>query len=178
MGVSDVERPEIVVRPCRPEDVPGLTALEPPGSVLAETFFARQQAGGVTYLVGWFGVVPAGTGVLVDTAELGSPSRPELKNLHVYERFRGAGVGTAMVREAESIAAAARSTVLVIGVATDNLRARALYERLGYLGTGALVSTTYSYLDDSGAEHTVTEESEYLEKRLCREGSAGSAIGR
>lgn len=48
-----------------------LTALEPPGSVLAETFFARQQAGGVTYLVG-----------------------------------------------------------------TDNPRARALYERLGYVGTG------------------------------------------
>lgn len=176
MGVSDLGRAGIVVRPCRPEDVAVLTALVPPGSALAATFFARQQAGGVTYLIGWVGEVPAGTGVLVDTGsmdelssgatELEAPTRPELKNLHVHERFRGIGVGSAIVREAESIAAAARSTVLVIGVGTDNPRARALYERLGYAGTGHVTSSTYRYLDDVGTEHTVTEESEDLEKRL------------
>lgn len=165
-GVGEVDRVGIVVRPCRPEDVDVLTALEPSESALAATFFARQQAGGVTFLVGWIDDVPAGTGVLVDTAPSGSTTRVELKNLQVYERIRGSGVGTAMVREAEAIAAAAGSAVLVIGVGTDNLRARALYERLGYVGIGDVTSTTYRYRDDAGVEHTVTEESENLEKRL------------
>ena len=53
-----------------------------------------------------------------------------------------------------------------IGVAVDNPRARALYERLGYVGTGRTSTVTYEYVDDAGIRRTATETSEQLRKLL------------
>lgn len=156
----------VLVRRCGEEDVAVLAEVQPPGSLLAETFFARQQAGELTYLVGWVGDCPAGTGVLTSAASLGSTRRAELKNLHVREGFRGAGVGTAIVLAAEEHAAAGGIEVVAIGVALDNPRARALYERLGYLGTGVVTETTYTYIDSDGAEHSATEQDEEFVKGI------------
>jgi ribosomal protein S18 acetylase RimI-like enzyme len=66
------------------------------------------------------------------------------------------------VRAAEERIAPGRLTV---GVALDNPRARALYERLGYRGTGELATTTYAYVDDAGVTREATETDERLVKQ-------------
>ncbi len=43
-------------------------------------------------------------------------------------------------------------------------RAAALYERLGYVHTGAVTTTTYEYVDDLGVTRTATETDEDLVK--------------
>jgi alkanesulfonate monooxygenase SsuD/methylene tetrahydromethanopterin reductase-like flavin-dependent oxidoreductase (luciferase family) len=53
-----------------------------------------------------------------------------------------------------------------VGVGLDNPRARALYERLGYVGTGEQQTVTYEYVDDDGSRRTATENSEQLVRRL------------
>lgn len=158
-----VSSPEIEVRPCRPADVPVLTATEPPGALLARQFFAGQQAGSIVYLVGWLDGTPAGTGILTRGA------RPELKNLQVREGFRDRGVGRAIIESAELLARDAG--ILLIGVGIDNPDAQRLYHRLGFRPTGRLTSTTYRYFDDDGIEREVTETAQDLEKVLGRTGS-------
>ncbi|MBN9224317.1 MAG: acetyltransferase [Microbacterium sp. SCN 70-27] len=53
-----------------------------------------------------------------------------------------------------------------MGVGVDNPRARALYERLGYVATGRFSTTTYDFMDASGATRTATETDELLVKEL------------
>lgn len=142
-----------------------LEAGEPPGSGYARGAFARQEAGVVDFLVA---VVDA---TVVGSAELTNDEPPELKNLGVDDAARSRGVGTALIRAAESTVESRVTGTgvgersLVVGVGRDNPRAAALYERLGYRRTGMLSSTTYSYVDDEGVAQTVTERDEELIKR-------------
>ena len=55
-----------------------------------------------------------------------------VSNVAVHERFRGRGVGSALITHAEKEAARAGSAGLALDVETDNLQAIRLYERLGF----------------------------------------------
>lgn len=154
---------DLQVRPCTVEDVAVMRAAEPPGSDLAETFFDAQQAGGVVYLIAWDGDEPLGSGVLVTGA---AGLVPELKNLNVRGAHRSRGVGSAVIHAAEVLCRAQGADRMAVGVSVDNPRARALYERLGYLGTGERDTITYQYVDDDGNHRTATETSEQLVRRL------------
>ncbi|MEM7695412.1 MAG: GNAT family N-acetyltransferase [Pseudomonadota bacterium] len=55
-----------------------------------------------------------------------------LNVLAAYPRARGRGLGAALIRHAEALAAAARLSGVSIIVADQNVGARRLYERLGY----------------------------------------------
>lgn len=147
---------DIDVRPCVAAEVAVLAGREPPGRGFAVQAFANQDTGRSTFLVAWHDQSPCGS------CEVTRSAQPELLNLNVAEACRGRGVGTALIRAAESVAAAAGE--LVIGVATDNPAARRLYERLGYRATGGHRETTYTYVDDDNHEHTVTELDETLRK--------------
>lgn len=59
----------------------------------------------------------------------------ELAGIQLLPRVQGDGIGTAVVErlEAEALASGRR---LELGVGKDNPRARALYERLGFVATG------------------------------------------
>lgn len=155
----------VVVRRCTEADVSALEAAEPPGSGYARGAFARQEAGSVDFLVALVDGVPLGSG------ELTRDDPPELKNLGVEPAARGRGVGTVLIRAAESLvadrcsAAGVGECALVVGVGLDNPRAAALYERLGYQRSGVLSTTTYSYVDAAGVTQTVTERDEELIKR-------------
>ncbi len=50
--------------------------------------------------------------------------------------LRGLGIGTRLITEAEERIRARELPVARLGVEVDNVRARALYERLGYVATG------------------------------------------
>ena len=150
---------EIEVRALQAAEVGRLESEEPPGRGFARAMWALQEEGGSTLLVAWDGDRPVGSGQL----DLRG-TEPELRNLRVEAAERGRGVGTAIVREAERhVGPRGRLTV---GVALDNPRARALYERLGYRGTGEVATTTYAYVDDAGVTRQATETDETLARDL------------
>lgn len=125
---------------------------------------ARQQAGQTDF------VVAEVDGVIVGSAELTTTEPAELKSLWVEPSVRGRGVGSAIVRASETIVVERGAAgpdgrwQLVMGVGLDNPRAAALYERLGYVRTGLVTTTTYDYVDDAGATRTATETDEELIK--------------
>lgn len=119
-----------------------------------------QQRGASVLVVAWRDGVPVGL------AQLDLRTDPfEVKNLHVDEHARGQGIGTALMAEAERLAAP--TSRLAVGVGVDNPRARALYERLGYRSTGQESTTTYEYVDAHGVRRTATETDVLLVKDLA-----------
>jgi GNAT superfamily N-acetyltransferase len=148
----------IEVRALAASEVGRLERDEPPGRGFARAMWALQEAGGSTLLVAWDGDRPVGAGQLDLRGDV-----PELRNLQVDAAERGRGIGTAIVRAAEERVAPGR---LAVGVGLDNPRARALYERLGYRGTGETTTTTYAYVDDAGVTRQATETDETLARDL------------
>ncbi|MBM7389402.1 GNAT superfamily N-acetyltransferase [Clavibacter michiganensis] len=148
----------IEVRALAASEVGRLERDEPPGRGFARAMWALQEAGGSTLLVAWDSDRPVGAGQLDLRGDL-----PELRNLRVDAAERGRGIGTAIIRAAEERIAPGR---LAVGVGLDNPRARALYERLGYRGTGETTTTTYAYVDDAGVTRRATETDETLARDL------------
>lgn len=147
----------LTVRVAADADLPALDRGLPTGrNDVHRAFLARQAAGEVTYLVAWRGEAPVGTGVVRWTGRGGSPD-PELSNLHVPPPLQSQGIGTAIVHFAEDVARGRRRARLAIGVDEHNVRAAALYERLGYADTGRRWTGSYTWYDESGAEHEETE---------------------
>ncbi|RIJ56314.1 GNAT family N-acetyltransferase [Clavibacter phaseoli] len=148
----------IEVRALAASEVGRLERDEPPGHGFARAMWALQEAGGSTLLVAWDGDRPVGAGQLDLRGDV-----PELRNLQVDAAERGRGIGTAIIRAAEERIAPGR---LAVGVGLDNPRARALYGRLGYRGTGETTTTTYAYVDDAGVTRQATETDERLARDL------------
>lgn len=91
----------------------------------------------------------------------------EINALHAY--VPGQGVGTAIIRKAEAIAAGEwHRSAIGLGVGLDNDRARALYERLGYASwSGPHVLDHWTEQDaDGNVVRTHNDTCEYLLKRL------------
>lgn len=86
-------------------------------------------------------------------------------SLRVMEMFQGCGVGTRLIREAEVLAADHDFSWVTIAAAKDNLRARRLYERLGYHVFGE-DEGKWNYLDHENRMRYVHEPCWVLEKRI------------
>jgi GNAT superfamily N-acetyltransferase len=71
----------------------------------------------------------------------------ELKRLYVQERFAGCGVGTALLRAAEALAAGEGAVTLWLTVWAGNHKALAFYARRGYkdLGVASYVFESEPY---------------------------------
>lgn len=88
------------------------------------------------------------------------PEYPDMEDLFVDERFRGRGIGTALIAECEKRARELGYCKIGMAVNPDlNPKARAFYERLGYRHDGKS-----PYLDGAydGVEDWVTD----LEKEI------------
>ena len=145
------------VRVAEDADLPALDRALPTGrNDVHRAFLARQATGEVTYLTAWRGASAVGAGLLRWTGRGGSPD-PELSNLHVPAPLQSQGIGTAIVRFAEDLARSHGHARLMIGVDEDNVRAAALYERLGYADTGRRWTGSYTWYDEAGTEHQETE---------------------
>jgi len=134
---------------------------------------ARQQRGGGVVLVAWLDGRPVGE-VFLDCEPAKEPevrrhlpSVPRLDHLEVLGPRWGQGVGTALIRAAEATARQLGHERIALGVGLDNLKARRLYERLGYAdwGHGTVVGTWVEYPDD-GSPVTLSEVCDMLIKRL------------
>ena len=150
---------QVTVRVAQAADLAALDLAIPSGrNDVHRSFLARQAQGHASYLVAWRGGRPVGVGVVRWTGRGGYPD-PEISNLHVPEPLQSQGIGTAIVHFAEELVRARGHRRIVIGVDEHNLRAAALYERLGYADTGARWTGTYTWYDRAGTER---EESEHV----------------
>jgi ribosomal protein S18 acetylase RimI-like enzyme len=134
--------------------------------------FAEQQNGTATYLIAWDSEEPLGCGMLQwrgcygDNGRSAYPFAVEINHLHVRPEWRGRGVGTAIIRAAEQLAADHDQPLVAIGVADDNPAAVRLYRRRGYEPTGVHDTVSYSWTDSDGGIHNETEQSELLIKQI------------
>ena len=159
----------------RPASDAGLATLV---AVLGERHWftdrlARQQRGGGVVLVAWLEGRPVGE-VFLDCGPATEPEVrrqlpgvPQLDHLEVAGPFWGRGIGTALIRAAEDTARQLGYERIALGVGLDNLKARRLYERLGYAdwGHGSVVGTWVEHPDD-GPPVTLSEVCDMLIKLL------------
>lgn len=93
------------------------------------------------------------------------PGKALLWSFGVIPNLQSLGIGTALIRAAEAVAAERGLTTVEIDVGKDNPRAQALYERLGYEVVGE-EQGTWSYLDDDGNKVVVVDDDWVLRKTL------------
>jgi ribosomal protein S18 acetylase RimI-like enzyme len=86
-------------------------------------------------------------------------------SFRVMEMFRGQGIGTLLIREAENRVQRRGLNWVTIAAAKQNTGARRLYERLGYRIYGE-DRGQWSYVDHQGRTHRVHEPCWLLEKSL------------
>jgi len=135
----------------------------------------RQQRGEVVYLIAWSSGLPVGHALL----KWGGATEPyllshfqgtcpDVEDLLVAKALRSQGIGTQLLAAAETLVADRGYTRIGLGVDVRNPRARALYERLGYLDAGLGVHREeYSYVDSQGRTQGWDEILAYLVKPLA-----------
>lgn len=92
-------------------------------------------------------------------------SRGYLYSLRVMEMFRGSGIGTRLISEAEEIIRTRGCRWSMLSVAKENRNARRLYERLGY----EIVTDDpgiWSYVDHRGQTRHINEPCWILQKEM------------
>ncbi|MFJ9249460.1 GNAT family N-acetyltransferase [Streptomyces sp. NPDC101776] len=134
--------------------------------------FARQERCESTYLVAWLDGRPVGhvelrwTGCDASAVRAARPGCLEIGGLGVWpEELRSRGIGTALIRAAEELAVERGLTDVGIGVEKDNVRAAALYARLGYEPLTDYYDR-WSYEDADGFLHDNVDHCTFLVKDL------------
>lgn len=94
----------------------------------------------------------------------GTP-RAYFYSFRVMDSLRGLGIGTRLIKEAEALARRHGLAWASLAVAKENLKARQLYERLGYV-VFADDPGIWSYVDHRGRLKKVNEPCWLLEKSL------------
>lgn len=98
---------------------------------------AAAARGDKVVLGAWIGDLLVGTVTLVLAFPPNQPHRGEIAKLMTRPGHTGTGIASALMAEAEGIAAANGRTLLALDTATDG-GAGALYERLGYTLAGEI----------------------------------------
>ena len=135
--------------------------------------FTQQQDGHLTYLIAWLDGIPVGHmmvrwGGTTDAfvAERISDCA-HLEDLFVMPELQSQGIGRQILAQAEWLAAERDFAQIGLAVGIDNPRARALYERLGYVDTGfGAFEIGGTYMDIHGNQREWREVCEYLVKNL------------
>lgn len=138
---------------------------------------AHQELGSLTYLIAWLDGLPIGHTLVWWT---GARDRfvwerisecAHVEDLFVMPEHRSLGVGSQILEYAEGLAAERAFERIGLAVGVDNVRARALYERRGYVDMGfGEFEIGGAYQDAQGRERRWREVCEYLVKRLEPQG--------
>ncbi|MFI5914182.1 GNAT family N-acetyltransferase [Dactylosporangium sp. NPDC051541] len=164
--------PEPLIRPARESDIAALERHLPTGpNRYHDARYARQLAGRSTFLLAFVHGEPIGhASVLWDGGHAEAvrtryPGCPEINALAVAAPLQSQGIGTALIRAAETLAADRGCRQIGLGVDDSNPRAAALYRRLGYEETDFHYTDRYFYTDDAG-HHEVADPCRFLIKHL------------
>jgi len=135
--------------------------------------FARQKKGEVVYLIAWYENLPIGHVLLKWSGTTKAPmvarlkDCPHIEDLFVIPDCRSKGIGSQLMDAVEGLCAQKGYAQVGLGVGIDNLRARSLYERRGYIDAGfGEFRTIYPYLDKNGKQQSGEEICVYLVKKL------------
>jgi GNAT superfamily N-acetyltransferase len=159
---------------CREEDVALLDVVLPSESVTANHAqrYGRQRAGAGTYLIAWHDGRPVGTCEVrwdgCDAREVRAVvgNCPEINGLFVWpESLRSKGIGTAFIRTAENLARERGLQRMGLGVGDDNIRAAALYQRLGYQPVTPYVDR-YAHRDAEGIVRHIADPCTFMVNTL------------
>ena len=163
------------IRPLAQEEIPLLDAHLDAGRLAGRHHdrFTQQQDGILTYLIAWLDGIPVGHTMVrwEGTTDAYVADRiadcANLEDLFVMPELRSKGIGTQILSYGERLAAERRFARIGLAVGIDNLRARALYERLGYVDTGfGVFEIGGTYTDIHGNVREWREVCEYLVKGL------------
>jgi GNAT superfamily N-acetyltransferase len=165
---------DVRIQACRTEDLDLLEAGIPSGpSRFHHRRLARQERGVSTYLIAWIDGGPHGHAEtqwdVGNSTEVTSrfPGCVMISALDVWPAsMRSRGIGTALIRAAERQAEIRGFGRIGLGVADDNLRAAAMYLRLGYQESGCRYQDRYEVVGDMGARRVITEPCRFGVKEL------------
>ncbi len=85
------------------------------------------------------------------------PHIPDLQSLRVLGAFGGISIGSRLLECAERVVAERGFHQITLAVGTQNPRARALYERLGYHAIGEPYDDEWHYTDARGEDCAACE---------------------
>jgi ribosomal protein S18 acetylase RimI-like enzyme len=163
----------MIIRECREDDLARLEHHNPsPGQTrYHEQRFHRQQQQLSTFLTAWIDDIPVGCaeirwrGCAAIEVHERYPDCPELNGLAVWPPQRQShGIGTTIIHTAETLTEQRGYHHIGLGVDDQNLRAAALYLRLGYQETGLRYLDRYHYIDDHGSRHDIADPCRFLIK--------------
>ncbi|MGI5348091.1 GNAT family N-acetyltransferase [Streptomyces sp. CA-250714] len=159
---------------CREEDLQLLDQHMPSRGATSHHVarYTRQREGRATLLVAWRDRRPVGScevrweGCAAPEVRAAHPGCPEVNGLGIWpETLRSQGIGTALIQEAERLAAGRGCGVIGLGVEKNNPRASALYTRLGYHASVPYLDC-WSYEDGAGVAHRVADACVFMVKPL------------
>jgi len=160
------------VRPITEPEVAVLDAAYPECESRHQLRLRQQLAGEGTYFVAWSGDEPAGWVFLVNPEHASDRALggAQLSDLQVAARYRGAGLGRALLDASEQAARDAGWNTICLSVTVsnpDNELARSIYHRRGYRDSGqGEFHDGYHYHDAAGVRRYHGEQHVYLVKRL------------
>lgn len=138
---------EVSVRDLRADEVDALTWAGPASHRRAvHSALVRRDSGELDYLAA---CGPADVPLAIGGVEYDRrPGAGSLWQLAVMPALQSAGIGTVLIAALEARVTARGLARVDLGVGPDNLRARALYERLGYVAFGSALDRWSEELDD------------------------------
>lgn len=138
--------------------------------------YEMQRTGQSTYLIAWEANGPVGHGLVKWNPQhehaalkpLNVEACPDLEDLLVHPNLRGRGIGTAILKRALMVARRRGCKRIGLSVGeSDNPRARALYERIGFSDAGlGPIKMGGAYTDKDGKACRWEEICIYLIKPL------------
>jgi ribosomal protein S18 acetylase RimI-like enzyme len=137
---------KIAIRPLRADDLRRL--FHDRSRPYGEQWIRRQGRSEVYVAVAELDGVPVGR-VGLDFVRRAPEGAAHLWAAHVEPAYQSRGIGTELMTHLEEVARARGFNVIRLGVGKENVRARQLYERLGYRVCGEEKS---SWTDPNGNE--------------------------
>ena len=123
----------VLIRPVSTEDAPHIQRTCWPEQPQSKVVVLLQRAEKLRKRRRGLGVVAIREGVIYGFGMLTLwPRAAEISDLVVSARFRGQGVGTAIIQFLTDAARDLNASIVEIGVALSNTRALKLYRRLGF----------------------------------------------